>query len=64
MIEVSGRVVTAVLNDKLGASAPFTIAPLAALDQLVIEADAPAALVERIVGDEGPEILRAPGETR
>jgi DeoR/GlpR family transcriptional regulator of sugar metabolism len=64
MIEVSGRVATAVLTEKLGAAAPFTIAPLAALDQLVIEADAPDVLVDRLSGEGGPEILRAAGENR
>lgn len=63
MIEVSGRVAAAVLNDKLGALAPFTVAPLDVLDQLVVEADAPAALLDRLHRDGKLEILRAPGET-
>jgi DeoR/GlpR family transcriptional regulator of sugar metabolism len=62
MIEASGRVVTAVLNDKLGASAPFTIAPLADLDQLVVEADAPVPFLDSLRRDGGPEILFASGE--
>jgi len=61
MVEVSGRVATAVLNDKLGASAPFTVGPLDVLDQLVVEADAPAAMLEKFATD-GLDILRAPGE--
>jgi DeoR/GlpR family transcriptional regulator of sugar metabolism len=61
MIGASGRIVAAVLNDKLGAAAPFTVAPLDVLDQLVIEADAPTALIERLPREPGPEILRAAG---
>jgi DeoR/GlpR family transcriptional regulator of sugar metabolism len=64
MIDVSNRVVAAMLNDKLGSSAPFAVAPLAALDQIVVEADAPDAFLEQLSALPGPQILRAGGESR
>ena len=60
MIEASARIVTTVLNDRLVSAAPFRFAPLSALDYLVVEADAPQEVLNRIadVGD-APEILTA-----
>jgi DeoR/GlpR family transcriptional regulator of sugar metabolism len=45
MLAHSGRRAAAVLNDRLEAPAPFHIAPLAQLDYLVLEHDAPAEMV-------------------
>lgn len=41
LVAQSRRVVTGASNDKLGTSAPFGVAPLRALSDLVLEADAP-----------------------
>jgi DeoR/GlpR family transcriptional regulator of sugar metabolism len=46
MLAHSGRRAAAVLNDRLEAPAPFHIAPLAQLDYLVLEHDAPAEMVD------------------
>ncbi len=46
--ESSDRVLVAATADKFGTRAPFPIAPLSAIDLLLIEAGAPAAEVARI----------------
>jgi DeoR/GlpR family transcriptional regulator of sugar metabolism len=45
LIEQSGSVAIAVLNEKLSASAPFHISSVEAVADLVIEADAPRSLI-------------------
>jgi DeoR/GlpR family transcriptional regulator of sugar metabolism len=50
LIEASERIVVTLTNDKLGTVAPYRIAPLAAVDDIVIEADAPAAMLDGLVG--------------
>ena len=46
MIERSERIVVALTNDKLATMAPFEVSPLARLDDIVVEADAPANKLE------------------
>ena len=46
LIARSRRVVTAVTNEKLETSAPFVVAPVDCLADLVLEADAPATIVD------------------
>jgi len=60
MLASSSRRAAAVLNERLGAAAPFTLGTPAELDYLVLEADAPpdlAAALGDVAG--GPELLRA-----
>ncbi len=45
LVAQSRRVITAATSDKLGTSAPFGVAPLRVLGDLVLEADAPAEQV-------------------
>jgi len=45
MLAQSRRVITAASSDKLGTSAPFAVAPLRVLGDLVLEADAPSERV-------------------
>jgi DeoR/GlpR family transcriptional regulator of sugar metabolism len=60
MIEVSGRIATTVLNDRLLSAAPFRFAPLNALDYLIVEADAPQEALRRIAdAKDAPEIVTA-----
>jgi DeoR/GlpR family transcriptional regulator of sugar metabolism len=44
MVEASGETAVAVTADKLGAAAPFGIAPIGDLDHLVVEASTPPAM--------------------
>jgi DeoR/GlpR family transcriptional regulator of sugar metabolism len=62
MLASGERRAVAVLNDRLEAPAPFLIAPLHALDQLVLEADCPPEVLARLRElASGPEIrLAAP----
>jgi DeoR/GlpR family transcriptional regulator of sugar metabolism len=59
-LAISGAAVTLVTNDKLETTAPHVIAPIAGIDHLVLEHDAPAALVKAL-GTAGPSILSASG---
>ena len=60
MLAAGSRRAAAVLNERLEAAAPFLIAPLQQLDQLVLEADAAPALLERLRAIDGaPEIKLA-----
>jgi DeoR/GlpR family transcriptional regulator of sugar metabolism len=45
LIEQSGSVAIAVLNEKLATSAPFYVSPVNAVADLVVEADAPRSLI-------------------
>ena len=45
LVERSGSVAIAVLNEKLAASAPFQVAGVEVISDLVVEADAPKKLV-------------------
>jgi DeoR/GlpR family transcriptional regulator of sugar metabolism len=42
MVEASGGVAVAATSEKLGTAAPYLVAPVSALTDLVVEADAPA----------------------
>ena len=53
LVAVSARVVVAATRDKLGTAAPFVVAPVAALHDLVIEADVPEAA---LAGFAGPDL--------
>jgi DeoR/GlpR family transcriptional regulator of sugar metabolism len=57
-LAISGAAVTLVTNEKLETTATHVIAPIAGIDHLVIEHDAPAALVKAL-GAAGPSILSA-----
>jgi DeoR/GlpR family transcriptional regulator of sugar metabolism len=46
LVERSGQVAVAVTNEKLGTAAPYQVAILSEIDDLVIEADAPTEVVE------------------
>jgi DeoR/GlpR family transcriptional regulator of sugar metabolism len=48
MLAAASRRVVAVLNERLEAPAPFLIAPLADVDQLVLEADCPPEVLGRL----------------
>ncbi len=48
LFAVSARTVVAVTADKLGTAAPFVVAPVAALHHLVVEADTPASVLDRL----------------
>ena len=48
MLAAASRRVVAVLNERLEAPAPFLIAPLIDVDQLVLEADCPPDVLERL----------------
>jgi len=48
MLAAASRRVVAVLNERLEAPAPFLIAPLQEADQLVLEADCPPEVLERL----------------
>jgi DeoR/GlpR family transcriptional regulator of sugar metabolism len=48
MLAAASRRVVAVLNERLEAPAPFLIAPLDEVDQLVLEADCPPDVLERL----------------
>ena len=48
LIASARRVVSAATNDKLASGAPFVVAPLRILADLVLEADAPAALASSL----------------
>lgn len=50
MAAASRRIVVAATTDKLGTAAPFSVAPAAAIDELVVERDAPAALLAGFAG--------------
>ncbi len=50
MIERSQRTVVALTNDKLATLAPFGVAPLSEIDDIVIESDAPPARLEGLDG--------------
>lgn len=52
-------VVTTATNEKLGTSAPFSVLPCSRLTHLVVEADAPMALIE-LFQALGIETYRAP----
>ena len=58
LVAQSRRVICAATNDKLGTSAPFGVAPLRALSDLVIEADAPQTQVDALQ-HQGIHLLRA-----
>ncbi|HEX8606803.1 MAG TPA: hypothetical protein VF774_29445, partial [Pseudoduganella sp.] len=55
----SARRAAAVLNDRLTASAPFTIGTAADLDHLALEADVPADLLDRLRRTGGPDLILA-----
>ncbi|WP_338767295.1 DeoR/GlpR family DNA-binding transcription regulator [Massilia sp. METH4] len=59
MIAGSARRAAAVLNDRLGAPAPFTIGTVADLDHLVLEADVPADLLEPLRRAGAPNLILA-----
>lgn len=46
LVRQSHRVICAATSDKLGTRAPFSVAPLSALSELLLEADAPGEHVE------------------
>lgn len=48
LVTISGAIVAVVTNEKLGTGAPFTIAPLAEITHLVVEADAEPAQLKRL----------------
>jgi hypothetical protein len=53
-------VVSAIVTEKLARPAPFKVADLAALDQIIVEADAPADLLARLrAAPDAPDILIA-----
>ena len=58
LIAVSARVAVVATRDKLGTAAPFVVAPVAALHDLVIEADVPDAALAGFAGP-GLHIHRA-----
>jgi len=65
MIYASRRVVSAIVTEKLARPAPFKVADLAALDQIIVEADAPADLLARLrAAPDAPDILIAGQEPR
>jgi DeoR/GlpR family transcriptional regulator of sugar metabolism len=57
-LAISGAAVTLVTNEKLETVAPHVIAPIAGIDHLVMEHDAPAALVKALSAA-GPSVLSA-----
>ncbi|QJE00417.1 DeoR/GlpR transcriptional regulator [Massilia forsythiae] len=60
MLAAASRRAVAVLNERLEAPAPFLVAPLAEIDRLVLEADAPADVLARLRRlDPAPEVLLA-----
>ena len=65
MIYASRRVVSAIVTEKLARPAPFKVADLASLDQIIVEADAPGDLLARLrAAPDAPEILIAGQEPR
>ena len=48
LVEQSGSVATALLSDKLGTSAPFSVGPAAIAADLVVERDAAAPILDRL----------------
>ena len=64
MLAAGSRRVVAVLNERLEAAGPFLIAPLQQVDQLVLEADAAPALLERLRGTEGAPEIKLAGKVR
>jgi len=60
MLAAANRRMAGALNERLQTSAPFLIAPLQDLDQLVLEADCPPAVLARLrEGAQAPEIKLA-----
>jgi DeoR/GlpR family transcriptional regulator of sugar metabolism len=59
-LAISGAAVTLVTNEKLDTVAPHVIAPIAGIDHLVMEHDAPAAVVKALSAA-GPAVLFAAG---
>ncbi|MDR3426613.1 DeoR/GlpR family DNA-binding transcription regulator [Silvimonas sp.] len=65
LVAISGAIVAVVTNEKLGTGAPFTIAPLAEITHLVVEADAEPTHLQHLaeagtsLTDAGINILRA-----
>lgn len=59
MLAGSARRAAAVLNERLTASAPFTIGQAADLDHLVLEADVPADLLGALRREGGPDLILA-----
>ena len=58
LVAVSDRVIALVVNDKLGARAPFVVCPLERLDAVVLQADAPDNWAARFAGA-GVAVVRA-----
>jgi len=48
LAEKAGAIAAAVINEKLGAGAPFVIGPVEILHRIVLEADAPETLAQQI----------------
>ena len=60
MLAAGSRRAVAVFNERLDAAAPFLIAPLEQIDQLVLEADvAPAVLARLRQAEHAPDIKLA-----
>ncbi|MBB3220517.1 DeoR/GlpR family DNA-binding transcription regulator [Pseudoduganella umbonata] len=59
MLAGSARRAAAVLNERLTASAPFTIGVAADLDHLALEADVPADLLGPLRREGGPDLILA-----
>lgn len=58
LIANSRRIVVVATADKLGTTAPFRLAPVAALDTVVLDADAAPQLAERLAG-QGVSVVSA-----
>ena len=63
MLAAASRRVVAVLNERLEAPAPFLIAPLSELDQLVLEADVAPDVLERLRQAEPAPDIRLAGRS-
>ena len=59
MLAGSARRAAAVLNERLTASAPFTIGVAADLDHVALEADVPADLLGLLRREGGPDLILA-----
>lgn len=61
LVRQSDRVFCAATSDKLGTRAPFSLAPLSVLSELLLEADAPMEHVEALRRAGAPVRLAGPG---
>jgi len=64
LLGISKSAVVMVTNEKLETTAPHLIAPLAAIDRLIIEHDAPSEILERLTGSGALLMAALPPDTR